>query len=401
MKRIALAALIIFWDLLPAASLDLRGPYLTELSANRATVVVHVSEKATLTLEYWADDAPDQVTRKKAPEQDRAVFQIEGLEPERDYTYRILAAGGTGEAPGAETTRFGFRTPPMAPSSFRFIAYGDSRRSPLGENKRHRAITRHFATHKPGFIIHTGDLLSGGPGASSSMFGEDWTFNFFHPLRGVIEGIPFHLVVGNHDQDSDAAREGVRTAFPHLEKSSPRSFRFGDAHVVILHVAERMREFESQREWFRKELERGSDAAWRIVFLHVAPFTNGKYHDAAWTLDGRALFLEECLRGKVDLVMSAHDHSYQRFHPLRISEGDNHAVLFVVTALAGTNPYHASEDEYSAKIVNKTDHFCVGHVSADELELTAYDATGCPIDHTGLRKGEQSPSKMWRPTSRK
>ncbi len=221
-------------------------------------------------------------------------------------------------------------------------------------------------------MVSTGDLLTGGETESSSLFSEDWTLNFFEPLVGVIDTIPYYLTVGNHDQDSRQSIRAVQQAFPKLESSFNYSFRYADTHFIVLHVANQMQEFQSQKSWFIEELEKGRNADWRIVFLHVSPFTNGKYRDMEWTLNGRVDFLETCVKSKVDLVLSGHDHSYQRFQPLRSAENDTHSVLFVVTALAGTNPYPAQEDQYTAKVVNGTDHFCVIDVTgtASPLPLT-------------------------------
>jgi predicted phosphodiesterase len=397
----AFAALFVCFISGRVDALDLRGPYLIDLQPSSATIVVHSGENATLNLEYRSDEAPDKIFSVESRGTDRAVFELRNLTPNCAYTYQVSGARGGGRDVLSRAGPYHFRTPSTHDEPFSFVVYGDSRRYPVGPNKRHQVLASRFPAHAPRFIIHTGDLLAGGPGDASSMFSEDWTFNFFNPLRGVIESTPFHLVVGNHDDDSPEVREGVKKAFPLGQDTPARFFREGAAQFIILRVPERMKEFESQRESFRRELERERDVPWRIVFLHVSPVTNGKYRDAAWTLDGRLPFLEDCLRGGVDLVMSGHDHSYQRFHPLRLSDESPRATVFVVTALAGTNAYRADDDEYSAKIVNNTDHFCVVRVEPHVLELTVFDANNRTIDHTVLRKGQSAPAKLWRPTKTK
>lgn len=390
-----IVALCLLW--LPSShALELRGPYLTDLDINRAEVVCHTGENVDLTLEYREEknDASDK--RINSKESTQHVFCLENLKPGTSYSYCILGPEGPVKNSAPPTVCPVFTTPAQRPRAFSFIAYGDSRDSSKIP-KRHREITTHFLAHAPSFVVSTGDLLIGGQHASSSMFSHDWTVNFFQPLRGVAETIQYHLTVGNHDQDSSEALEGIQKAFPRFRESFRYAFRHGDAHFIILHVANQMQEFQKQKEWFVDELKKAQDARWRIVFLHVSPFTNGKYRNSAWTLDGREDFLKTCVRQGVDVVFSGHDHSYQRFHPLRSNEQDKRSVIFVVTALSGTNPYHAVHDSYTAKVVNKTDHFCVIDVHPENLTITAYDNKNRAIDRVEVPRTGRDLGMVWGP----
>ncbi len=378
---------------------EIRGPYMTDVESDRATIVVHTSEDSGLTLLYKEDGASGDSSRMPSPRGQHHVFNLSNLKPGTGYTYQVT--GDSGEKGSESLPKHGrFHTYPAEPKPFSFIVYGDSRESHR-KSKRHSAITRHFLKHGPGFVIHTGDLLTGGKTGSPSMFGPDWTRNFFLPLTGVFETVPFLMVVGNHDQDSPEALDALRNAFPSLATSLHYSFQVAGSRFIVLHVANQMKEFEAQKKWFEDELMAAKDADWRIVLLHVSPFTNGKYRTAPWTLEGREDFLRTCVRLGVDLVLSGHDHSYQRFFPLKATKNDAHAVLFVVTGLAGTNPYPAEENSYTARVINRTDHFCVVHVKPDELRLTAYDGENSPIDQTILRRGAKSLSKVWQPVKLK
>ncbi len=397
MKAFELLAILYLSGVPLSLALDIRGPYLTDLRPDRAIVIAHTKEDTALILEYHEKTNPDPTLREQSQKARQHVFHLNNLKPGSDYSYRILGTKEGTETGDFETEPHVFATPPEHPAGFSFIAYGDSRDSSKIP-KRHRAVANHFRKHDPAFIVSTGDLLIGGKTASSSLFSEDWTLNFFEPLGGVIDAIPFYLTVGNHDQDSPHAITAVREAFPNLKRAFNYSFRHADTLFIVLHVANQMQEFQSQKAWFIEELEKGRDADWRIVFLHVSPFTNGKYREMEWTLEGRADFLETCVKHNVDLVLSGHDHSYQRFHPLRSAEKDTHSVLFVVTALAGTNPYPAQEDPYTAKVVNRTDHFCVIDVTSDSLTLTAYDNRNKAFDKVGVSKTASEPGMVWRPS---
>jgi acid phosphatase type 7 len=376
-------------------ALDSRGPYLVDLRPDRADVVYHTDEETEAILECHAQNRQDRLIWHESGKGRRHVFRLQNLEPGSRYSYRVIQRRDDEGRHGVPTEWFVFRTPEDTSEEISFIVYGDSRDSSPSP-KRHKKVAGHFLKHHPDFVISTGDFLVGGPTGSSSMFGTDWTENFFNPLQGVLETCPYYPVVGNHDQDSEEAAKALQIAFPDLEQSFHYAFRRGNIHFIILHVADQMKEFQNQKGWFVKELTRARDADWRVVFLHVSPFTQGKYKNSKWTLDGREDFLKTCVRNKVDLVLSGHDHSYQRFLPLRKTESDTHSVLFVVTALAGTNPYKAREDTYTAKVVNDTDHFCVVQASRDRLELTAYDNQNEAFDHVVLSKHKKDLGKVWK-----
>lgn len=396
MRVFAIVVLFLVSYLPVCFALDIRGPYLTALRPHEATIMVHTEEDAALLLEYHLETAPDRSFQERSHQAGSHLFQLKGLQPDSRYSYRISEPRSADKEGRIRTDWWSFTTPSEGPRRFSFIVYGDSR-DRNSHPVRHRAVASHFLRYHPSFVVSTGDLLLGGAHASSSMFGPDWTKNFFRPLQGVLQTIPYYLVVGNHDQDSEDAVSGIHRAFPALATSSNYSFRYGNTYFIVLHAANQMKEFQSQKEWFVQELAKARQADWRIVFLHVSPFTNGKYRNRKWTLSGREDFLRTCVQNNVDLVLSGHDHNYQRFHPLRTASGDGHSVLFVVTGLAGTNPYEAVPDDLTVRIVNRTDHFCVVDVTPERLGLTAYDKHNRVMDHVVLTRGEPPSGKVWQP----
>jgi acid phosphatase type 7 len=363
---------------------DVRGPYLTGLGPAWAQIAFHTEIATDAILHLREKNGIRQVP--PVPQgQERHLFELKDLTPGTRYGYCVEYGNPrAGRAP-LRTEAFFFTTPSMGSQDFRFIAYGDSRdrhQTP----KRHREVAANFLRHQPEFIVSTGDVLVGGVTASSSMFGNDWTKNFFEPLKGIIESVPYYPAVGNHDQDLKDGAAGMKMAFPQLGPSLYYSFDYHRVHFTVLHCANRIVEFERQKQWFIKDMERAKDADWRIVILHVSPFTTGKYAENEWTVGGRKEMLETFVKQGVDLVLSGHDHSYQRFYPLKADAGDNHTVLFIVTGLAGTNPYFAKGNPYSARVVNNIDHFCVIRIALKTLEITAYGNDNRVLDHVVLSK---------------
>jgi acid phosphatase type 7 len=371
-------------------ALETRGPYLTELTSIRAVIVFHTENDYALELRMYenGNSVPTNITSLPGKVH---TFYLDGLKPQTKYNYIIMDSH---EPKSDLTGNHQFQTPAPDLTEFSFVVYGDSR-DRSSEPKRHKLVSRNFLSHDPLFIVHTGDMLLGGDNHQSMIFNQDWQANFFDPLRGIVDKIPFYLTSGNHDEDAMDSEAVLKSAFPVYRESFQFAFTKSDVHFIFLHVPNQMKEFQAQRQWFKGELEKARDCAWRIVFLHVSPITNGKYRDYQWTLEGRDAFLRTCLDHKADLVISGHDHSYQRFVPLKQNETDSHAVQFLVTGLAGTNPYHADENEFTAKIVNKTDHFCVVKVAPEKLIITAYNNENKPFDQFTMLKKSTERGKIF------
>ena len=363
---------------------NVRGPYLTGLGPKWAQIAFHAEIGTDAVLQLTEKNGPRRVPPVQQG-QERRLFQLKDLMPGTRYGYCVEYGNPSANTAPSRTEAFFFTTPSMDFQDFRFIAYGDSRDRHLTP-RRHREVAANFLRHQPKLIVSTGDILVGGVTASSSMFGNDWTNNFFGPLKGIIEGVPYYPTVGNHDQDLKDGAAGMKMAFPQLGPSLYYSFDYHHVHFTVLHCANRVVEFELQKQWFIKDTERAKDADWRIVILHVSPFTTGKYAENEWTVGGRKEMLETFVKQGVNLVLSGHDHSYQRFYPLKADAGDRHAVLFIVTGLAGTNPYFAKGNSYSAKVVNDIDHFCVINVTPKTLDITAYSNDNRVLDHVVLSK---------------
>lgn len=368
----------------PATAGDVRGPYLTDLGPTWTQIAFHTEIATNAILQLKEKNGTRQVLPVQQGKE-RHLFQLKDLTPETRYSYRIEYGNPRAGRALSRTEAFIFTTPSTGSQGFRFIAYGDSR-DRHHTPRRHREVAVNFLRHEPDFIVSTGDILVGGKTASSSMFGNDWTKNFFEPLRGVMEGIPYYPAVGNHDQDLKDGAAGMKAAFPRLGPSLYYSFDYQHVHFTVLHCANRIVEFENQKQWFIRDTERSKDALWRIVILHVSPFTTGKYAKKEWTVGGREEMLQTFVKQGVDLVLSGHDHSYQRFHPLKADADDHHAVLFIVTGLAGTNPYFAKGNQYTARVINKIDHFCVIEATPKTLDITVYDNRNQVLDHVVLSK---------------
>jgi len=146
----------------------------------------------------WSEasqDPPDRV--------DHAVT-LSGLTPDTYYFYRIVC--------GVDTLTSGvdfFKTAPLAPAPFRFLAFGD-----IGVRTAAQfEIAARIDTLNADLAILTGDIIY------ESGEAQNFTPQYFDVYRKTIRRIPFYPSLGNHDEYT-AAGQGYLDAF-YLPSNNP------------------------------------------------------------------------------------------------------------------------------------------------------------------------------------
>jgi Calcineurin-like phosphoesterase len=137
---------------------------------------------------------------------------------------------------------------------------------------------------------------------SPAAFHRNWTRDFGW---AAANGLRLTGSLGNHDVRVD----GGRYEFDELEM--PRRYyarRVGD---VLLIALDSTRVNRRQTRWLARRLSRAT-APWTIALLHHPPYTCGAYRSHPEVVRQWVPLFE---RRGVDLVLSGHDHNYQRFAP--------------------------------------------------------------------------------------
>lgn len=145
----------------------------------------------------------------------------------------------------------------------------------------------------------------------------------------------------------------------------------GNVHVIVLNSNNVSAE---QTEWLQQTIS-SSRARWKLVIVHKPPYDCGRYDG---TPEVRNLWAPIFSR-RVDLVLSGHDHNYQRFEAL-----DD--VTYVITGGGGDSLYGLSDECQSgtpARLAgnDSINHFLAIRASRDDLDVWAIGADGSVIDH--------------------
>ncbi len=245
----------------------------------------------------------------------------------------------------------------------RFAVFGD-----CGAGTPQQAqIAYQVAQQKPQFVLVTGDNVY--------TFGRamEYRRRFFpfylasesSPEKGaaLMNSIPFYLLLGNHDvlgADLDKHPDGLAYYYyndlplnapipaltvepegnPALIKTfkkntSPRfprmanySFDVGNVHIACLDANDYINPLDpTLMAWLMADIQ-NSNADWKLVAYHQPGFNSAKGH---YNEQRMRLLAPVCEDLKVDLVLTGHEHNYQRSVPLKFNpkmdETGNHYVI--------------------------------------------------------------------------
>jgi predicted phosphodiesterase len=177
----------------------------------------------------------------------------------------------------------------------------------------------------------------------------------FDPFGPVLDG-PTELVaaLGNHDVRTDDG-EPLMAALGMPGRWYEREF--GPLRVVV--VDSTRVDDRGQLDWLERRLSTETDATWTVVLQHHPPFSAGQHGSDA---ESRELLVPLYEAAGVDLVLSGHDHDYQRSHP-------QNGVTYVVAGGAAKLRPTGSAD--FTVIAASTHHFLELAAYRDRLEVRA------------------------------
>jgi 3',5'-cyclic AMP phosphodiesterase CpdA len=127
-------------------------------------------------------------------------------------------------------------------------------------------------------------------------------------------------------------------------------------------------DYSEQMKWLERDLA-ANPLPWKVIYMHRPPYSSGA-HGSDTTLRNKLAPLLK--KYGVQLVLSGHDHDYERMKP-------QDGTAFVVTGGGGVGTKSVGKSSFTA-FSEDVIHFVYVEVTADELTLHAIDATGRKFD---------------------
>jgi acid phosphatase type 7 len=297
------------------------------------------------------------------------TLEASGLQPKQRYLVKFKA--------GSTELSVKFVTAPAAADAsepFSFLVYGDNRTDD-GAHKRVASAMDKYAGGD--FLVHTGDFVATG---SSK---EDWR-TFFAAERGLLAGRPILSCVGNHELWANGGVEYAKYFAPGSASTAadPKSLRsvarWGNTQFIFLNA---MTNFEGEEKtWAKTELEKArADATLqhRIVVLHHGPFSSGPHGgNRPFIAAGMLNILRD---NNVDLVLSGHDHIYER--------GVSSSLRYIVSGGGGAPAYEVNSKIAGSEKVEPTRHFVHVTVAGPEVRIRTVRTDGSLLEACSFASG--------------
>ncbi len=346
----------------PAGAVVHRRPYVQQVTTTSAMIgwvtVAPAGERAIITN---ADGTPVgevlaevEAHVQRLPDENQVWARITGLQPDTVYCYTLT----DGSSNLSEPT--GFRTAPSATSAkpVRFLAFGDSG---SGGDEQLQLRSQMFEVPYD-LMIHVGDLAY-----ENGTIGE-FEDNLFSVYAELFENLPFFPAAGNHDYETNNG--GIfRDVFalpPGEGDEKWYSYDWGRVHFAVLDTEH---DYATQAEWLDRDLAL-STSPWKIVYSHRPPYSSGTEHGS--DTDLRATLAPVLEKHGVQLVLSGHDHHYERTVP-------QNGVVYVVTGGGGRGTRPVVDSDFTG-FSEQVIHFVQVEVGRDELVVHAIDGTGVEFD---------------------
>jgi len=358
----------------------------------------------------------------------------------------------------------------------RFVSFGDNSYGDLSD----RAIAYHAYQQNPDFVMNCGDNVyeSGTENEYQRYFFPVYNADVAGVRLGapLLRSVPFYTVIANHDvqdkderghETADFGRNPDALAFytaMHLPLNGPASptyatptmgpaervaafracagdrfprmanysFDYGDAHFLCLDSNRYVDPNDAALQtWMAADLA-ATDAPWKFVVFHHPPFNVGNEHYDVQHMRVLSPLFEA---HGVDVVLSGHEHNYQRPRPLRFAPagpgksadvgGKNRrvpgtftvdrrfdgvtltrpdGVLYIVTGAGGKHLYdpgftdnparwtHAEDGhvDYVVRMVTDRHSLTVFDVDGARLAMTQIDEAGAELDKIVVTKARRS-----------
>ena len=323
---------------------------------------------------------------------------LTGLTPNTKYEYRV------GYSNDRRSDWYTLET--AGASVYDVLIYPDSQ---SGDYSQWEEIVRSSALRNPrtALYISMGDLVDNGEQA------YQWR-TWLNSIKPLSANVPLATTLGNHEMYTLDWKMREPYAYlnyfgvpPNGNETFNRryySYDFGDVHYVVLdtmlyesnhednHDTHHPDLYDVQVQWLRQDLA-ANTKKWTVVLMHRDPFQYafnrpGANRDVGFNEEG-VLFMPIFDEFNVDLVLSAHLHSYRNRGHVRNFDRDASGPLYILTGIAGDarrpNWKEHPLDVYVAPDREKNNYMTMT-VTPNKLIVKAFLPDGTQLDESVIEK---------------
>ena len=323
---------------------------------------------------------------------------LSGLTPNTKYEYRV------GYSNDRRSDWYSLET--AGASVYDVLIYPDSQ---SGDYSQWEEIVKSSALRNPrtALYISMGDLVDNGE--------QDYQWRtWLNSIRPLSATVPLATTLGNHEMYTLDWKMREPYAYLNYFDVPPNgneifnrryySYDFGDVHYVVLdtqlyesnhednHDTHHPDLYDVQVQLLRQDLA-ANTKKWTVVLMHRDPFQYafnrpGANRDVGFNEEG-VLFMPIFDEFNVDLVLSAHLHSYRNRGHVRNFDRDASGPLYILTGIAGDarrpNWKEHPLDVYVAPDREKNNYMTMT-VTPNKLIVKAFLPDGTQLDESLIEK---------------
>ena len=391
--------------------LDSEGRYIRQIvakdnSTSRTIMWQSDSSEADAVIEYRLDGAENiqsiGATDKVFTDDGSTTYihegTLTGLTPSTKYEYRI------GYGDDRRSDWYSLET--AGASVYDVLIYPDSQSADYSQWEE---LVKSSALRNPrtALYIGMGDLVDNGE--------QDYQWRtWLNSIRPLSANVPLATTLGNHEMYTLDWKMREPYAYLNYFAVPPNgneifnrryySYDFGDVHYVVLdtmlyesnhednHDTHHPDLYDIEVQWLRQDLA-ANTKKWTVVLMHRDPFQYafdrpGASRAAGFDEEG-VLFMPIFDEFNVDLVLSAHLHSYRNRGHVRNFERDASGPLYILTGIAGDagRPKWKEHplDVYVAPDREKNNYMTMT-VTPNKLIVKAFLPDGTQLDESVIEK---------------
>ena len=261
---------------------------------------------------------------------------------------------------------------PLEQKSIRFAVIGDNG---TGDPPQYEIAQEMETYHKVvnfDFVVMMGDNIYGGHRP------RDFERKFEEPYKPLLDGgVKFYACLGNHDVSDEVQYKPFNMNGQHYY-----TFKKGDIEFFVL---DSNYMDSKQLDWIQQQLS-ASSAKWKIAYFHHPLYSDGRFHGPDVDLRNQVMPIFE--KYGVNVVMSGHEHVYERFKP----EG---GIYFFLVGNSGELRYHnlRQGSDIMAAGFDTDRTFMLVEISGDKLYFQTISRTGQTVD-SGVLQRQPKPQSV-------
>ena len=300
---------------------------------------------------------------------------LKNLKPGETYYYSVGHNGFDRPKPSFATSVKSFTTAPHGREPFTFTAFGDQ-----GVTYDAVATENLVAAQQPAFHLVAGDICyaeASGSGLITDPYDPRIWDAYFAQIAPVAAEIPWQVGVGNHEMEAWYSPDGYGGQFSRFAFPTPNTtyFAFSYGNVAFISLdgndvcyempANRGFTADAQTAWLEKQLAgvRTAGIDFVVVYFHYCAYSTCVNNGSEGGVREQWVPLFD--KYGVDLVISGHNHIYERTDPIRSGAATSAAPIgatvdpatqgttYVVAGGAGENLHKFSAaDSYEGGVDN-------------------------------------------------